>query len=489
MRTANTSPMPGAFVPVCNRPCPHNEVTALAKRSMGPVPPQVFLPLPTRSTDVWGEIRNFARRYRDGAWSWRDTAESYNGALRRRYLEAERSLRDDGLSGFQDWTIRAFLKTEKNRIAGRAMKPRLIFPRSPRYNLELASRLKPFEHWLWGRLNGSVLGFGTSRLVAKGLNPRQRANLISRKFSAFDECVCFEADGSAFEAHVGPASLREEHAVYGAAFPGDGRLRALLSKQLELRGTTTSGAKFSRKGARASGDYNTGMGNSLVFLVEVVSELRTYGVKFDILVDGDNVLIFLEKRDSGAVLAGFSKGVCESSGHEVVLERPVYRLEDVRFGGSAPLLLGGGNGRVMVREYHRVISGAFSSHIFLREPVFAREWMVGAARCELSQARGVPVLQAFFVSALKALGPVRQVRSDPHRDALALGQWFATEDAVLPVTAEARLSFESAFGVVPEDQERLEKSFSDIRFGSDWRHLSHVESVGDLDDVLQLLLR
>lgn len=488
MRTAYTAPIAGAFVPVCNRPCPHNEVTALAMRSMGPVPAQVFKPVSARSAVVWRELRLFARRYRDGAWSWRETAESYSGTLRRRYLEAERSLREDGLSGYQDWTIRAFLKTEKNRVAGRAMKPRLIYPRSPRYNLELASRLKPFEHWLWGRLNGSVLKVGNSRLVAKGLNPRQRGNLIARKFRAFRQCVCFEADGSAFEAHVGPAALKEEQAVYEAAFPGDGRLRALLEKQLWLRGTTSCGARFRRPGARASGDFNTGMGNSLCFLVEVVSALRLVGVPFDVLVDGDNVLVFLESQDAGLVLPRFSKDILESSGHEVVLERPARRLEDVRFGGSAPVFMGV-HGWNMVREHHRVISGAFSSHIYLREPVFAKEWMVGAAMCELSLARGVPILQSFFVNALRALGPVRRVRSHPHRDSLSLGAWFATEGNSIPVCSEARLSFEAAFGVVPEDQERLERSFDNMEFGSLWRHFRFVEGKSDLADIISDLSR
>jgi hypothetical protein len=489
MWTAYRAPVQGAFVPVCNRPCPHNEVTALALRSMGPVPAQVFEPVSARSEAIWGELSRFARRYRDGAWSWRATAESYSGTLRRRYLEAARSLEEDGLSGPQDWIIRAFLKTEKNRQPGKAMKPRLIYPRSSRYNLEVASRLKPFEHWLWGRLKGSVLGFDGSRLVAKGLNQRQRANLIRKKFASFRKCVCFEADGKAFEAHVGPDSLRREQNVYKAAFPGDSRLRFLLSKQLELHGTTSCGAKFSRKGARASGDFNTGMGNSLIFLVEVVAALRLYDLShFDVLVDGDNVLVFLEQDESRPVLDGFSKTILESSGHEVLLERPAFVLEDVRFGGSAPVFLGGGRGWSMVREYHRVLSGAFSSHVYLREAVFAREWMVGVAMCELSQARGVPILQSFFVSALRALGSVRRVREHPFADYLVKGAWFASVDDALSVSVDARLSFESAFGVTPEEQVRLEKSFSRMEFGSSWEVLSHVEGVSDLADVLHTLV-
>lgn len=477
-------------MPVCNRPCPHNEVTALAMRSMGEVPAQVFGPVSTRSELIWRKLAKFARRYRGGALSWRETAESYSGALRRRYLEAAKSLEEDGLSSYQDWTIRAFLKTEKNRLPGKAMKPRLIYPRSPRYNLELASRLKPFEHWLWSRLVGRVLGCGVSRLVAKGLNPRQRANLIKRKFGNFRSCVCFEADGKAFEAHVGPSSLVKEHSVYSAAFPGDGRLRYLLSKQLVLRGTTSCGAKFEREGARASGDFNTGMGNSLIFLVEVVSALRSFDLSyFDVLVDGDNVLVFLEQDESADVLSGFSDSILRSSGHEVLLERPAFRLEDIRFGGSAPVFLGAKEGWTMVREYHRVLSGAFSSHIYLREPKFAKEWMVGVAMCELSCALGVPILQEFFACALRRLPAVRRVREFAFREYFYLGAWFASLANMKPVTIDARVSFERAFGVGIDDQLRIEKSFSNMSFSDNWLILDHIGTVADLEFCANELLR
>jgi len=102
--------------------------------------------------------------------------------------------------------------------------------------------------------------------VGKGLNPRQRANLIVRKFNQFRDCVVFEVDGKAFEAHVTVPQLEQEHSVYDVAYQ-DARLRKVLSRQLELAGVTANGVKFSRPGGRASGDYNTGMGNTLVMLL------------------------------------------------------------------------------------------------------------------------------------------------------------------------------------------------------------------------------
>ncbi|QNC69246.1 putative RNA-dependent RNA polymerase [Phoma matteucciicola RNA virus 1] len=458
MRTGWRSGLMGTFVPVVHRSCPHNELAALALRTMGPLPPQVFEDLPERTTRVWSTLRRFVRRYDQGSWSHHETAMSYTGALRRRYLEAARSLADEGPSGFRDWYLRAFLKSEKNRSPSKMAKPRLIFPRSPRYNLELASRLKPFEHWLWGRLNGKVFGIGDgSRLVAKGLNPRQRANLIVRKFSAIKGCVCMEVDGAAFEAHVGPAQIREESAVYTSAVPGDGRLRWLLERQARLQGTVAE-AKFSREGGRASGDFNTGMGNSLIFLCEVISALRQLNVHFDTLVDGDNALLFLPPQHLDLVVENFSALVQASSGHEVKLERPADYIEGIRFGGSAPVFLGSKLGWSMVREWNRVLSGAFSSHVHLNEPKFARKWMNGVARCELSVARGVPVLQAWAVSAIRALGG-KTARIDFYRDYVAMGAWLAEVDAACDVTLDARISFGRAFGVTVDEQLRMEGSF------------------------------
>ncbi|QKN22641.1 RNA-dependent RNA polymerase [Erysiphe necator associated ambiguivirus 1] len=456
MRTVFQPGLPSTFVPVVHRSCPHNEVTALALRMMGPVPAQVFEPLPRRTLAVWATLRRFVRRYDDGCWSHQTTAESYGGALRRRYLEAARSLADEGLSTRQDHVIRAFLKSEKNRVPSKMAKPRLIFPRSPRFNLELASRLKPFEHWLWGRLNGRVFNVGDgSRLVAKGLNPRQRANLIVRKLSAIPDCVCFEIDGKSFEAHVGPASLRAEQAVYRSAFPGDRRLEWLLHAQLKLEGTV-AGAKFSRDGGRASGDFNTGLGNSLIFLVECISALRELGVHFDLLVDGDNALVFVSSRDVALVRAGIGPAILASSGHEVALERGASRPEGVRFGGSAPVHLGR-FGWTMVREWERVVSGATTSHKHLDQPAFALRWVKGVAMCELSLALGVPVLQEFALGLLRASSGVRkQVKAEWYGDQFFAGAWFATSDMARPVTREARLSFAAAFGVSPEEQEEME---------------------------------
>jgi len=155
----------------------------------------------------------------------------------------------------------------------------------------------------------------------------------------------------------------------------------------------------------------------------------------------------------------------DESGHEMVLEKPVSYLEGVRFGRSAPVSLGHGLGYTMVREPVSVLSGAFASHKNLREERFARRWVNGVAMCELSLARGVPVLQNFALEVLKKTASPKKVPVEELRDYFMVGAWLADERHVIPVSDEARLSFELAFGLSAEEQVRLESGFHQLSVG------------------------
>lgn len=459
MRSASLPQAQGMWVPAVHADCPHNELAALGMRVLAPLPVQVFEEVGPSVKAVFRVLKRIAAQGDVQQWSYLQTAESYSGALRLRYRKAEESLRVDGRLSGEDCYIRAFLKAEKYNAMAKPMKPRMICPRSPRYNLALASRLKPLEHWLWGSLTGPRLFRGGSgRVVAKGLNQTERANLIVRKFKARDNCVAFEVDGKAFESHVGPWQLREEHGVYKAAFPGDQGLVRLLHAQLELIGELRSGIKFSRKGARASGDYNTGMGNTIVMLATVVGPLQDLARgKFDVLVDGDNAVVFLDRDVSSRVLSDLPTMITNATGHEITLEKPASCIEEIRFGQSAPIYLGPNLGWRMVRDPRKVISQALSSHRWLREEKFAREWIRGVAACELSLAVGVPVLQQWALELQRRWGGPFGVRAHPHTDYFYQGAWLAGSEVAVAVHPSARVSFESAFGLGADAQVDLEQ--------------------------------
>lgn len=462
MYTACNVQIEGCWAPSVHANCNHNEVAALLKRSLAPTPiadPKARGPV----LAVFATLRRLARNWGGSRWSYLETAHSYSGAMRNRYIEAERSLRIDGPITRSDTLLGAFLKAEKFGY-GKFGKPRMIFPRSPRYNLALASFLKPFEHWLWGYLTARRLyGGSNTRVVAKGLNATARATLIRKKFLAFEDCVCFEVDGAAFEAHVDVWQLLKEQGVYLAAYGGDRELEDLLRRQLVNEGTTPGGVKFSRAGGRASGDFNTGMGNTLVMLGVVVGVLRSLQIPFDLLVDGDNALVFLHSRDSARVVREFHDHALSFSGHDMVLERPVQIVEEIRFGQCAPVEIHPGRW-TMVRDWRKVVSQMTSNHAHLNQPNFVMPYLKGVAQCELVLNVGVPVISSFAHHLLEQTRDFKSVDGSFYRDYQVLGVELERrgEATFEEPTAIARCSFHRAFGVAPDEQILLERQLRHV---------------------------
>lgn len=466
MLTGVRAGLEGCWVPQVHLPCAHNALDALVRRSLGPVPAATDIN-PLRVS--FRKLRRICRRYDGDEWTLERTAMSYSGSLQRRYLEAARSLSEDPLSP-EDWKLKCFVKAEKLDVRAKASKPRLIFPRSPRYNLALAAFLKPFEHWLWGVLKGvAQRGVRRSRVVGKGLNPERRANLIRRKMSEFADPLVMEVDGKAFEAHISADMVKLEHSCYLAAFRGSKDLAYLLGKQ-RTAGNAPGGIKFSRPGGRASGDFNTGMGNSLIMAAVVDCAMGIIGCKYDSLIDGDNALLFVERSDMPRVVADFPPLAQDHGGQEMVLEKPTGVFEEVVFGQSHPIDTGYRLG--MVRDWKKVLSGATSSHNHMHHYGEVHRFLLGVAICEYSLARGVPVLGDYFYQ-LQA--DCRKVASTPlgeshYRDYQAMGVNVREVLGKTPVWVEptmvARVSFERAFGVSPREQVLLEGRLPRISFSS-----------------------
>jgi len=397
-----------------------------------------------------------------------DIVRGYSGRMRLKYEKAELSMISDGRLGKADKLLKSFIKAEKvNPFKKMPTKPRMIMARSPRFNLTLATYLHPLEAALWRNLKTTCPGVSKTRQVGKGLDAVQRASLIRRKREAIGEgVVVFEVDGSRFEAHVTREDLLREHSVYYAAYPGDNELNRLLNVQLQLKGTTACGVKFRREGSRASGDYNTGLGNTLIMLAACRAIMKVYSgssvVRHDLLADGDNCLFFVEAGHAAHVMSRFQELAATVTAQEIVLERPVTVYEHCVFGQSKPVF--NGKQYLMTRDPYKVLSQAFSGHRHYWEWRHGRKVMKAVAQCELYLALGIPVLQAYFLSACKAMKYVPDLANPSDflegraLEAVRLaGGWKPLRRAQpREVTDQARTSFMKAFGIGASEQRQLE---------------------------------
>lgn len=442
----------GVWAPAVHSNCVHNELAAMGLRTMGPTPddPKRW---PASVTRQFTSLRVLVKRLAVTQMSVSEVVNSYSGAMRSKYAAAAAQLDSEGLVP-RDYRLSAFLKGEKFNPMGKLVKPRMINPRSAVYNLSVATRLKPLEHALWRRWKVGHMCDKT-RAVGKGLSGGQRARLIEKKMASVGDCVVVEVDGKAFEAHVTMRQLGLEQSVYRAAFPGDSGLAELLRAQLRLKGRTAGGVGFSRDGCRASGDFNTGMGNTILmgcFVLAAMSELE-FQTPWTVLVDGDNCLLFVRRPELGKLIARFADCLSSLCGHEMTVEKPAFCLEEVCFGQSHPVRTGAG--LTMVRDPFKVLSNAFCGYRHFHDHKFACRLIRSIAMAERAQNRGVPILSAYFDTAVTLTHHYKEIKDvefflDGHL-------WHAPPDrGFVPVSDEARISFELAFGLGVDEQLAME---------------------------------
>lgn len=446
-------PTAGTWRCQVHRGCVHNELTGLYGRVLGDVPEPTVPGIDSlrkglrRIGSMMRSRRTFTRL------EYATILENYSGAKRTRYERAAEELLCEPVCK-RDARITAFVKAEKRKESDEK-DPRMIQFRTPKYNLELATYLKPIEHAILAH-RGPRRGVRRSFVIAKGRDSVERANLIRAKWREFGDPVCVSLDASRFDKHVSVDALQAEHAVYNSIW-NDAYLAKLLSWQVSNAGRTMGGIRYKVKGNRMSGDYNTGMGNCLLMAAMSEQFLMSLRLKkWDYFADADDCLVFCERSDLDRLLKEVGPYFL-TFGHEVRVEGVAFELEDIRHCQGAPLDTA--TGLRMVRDWKKVLSQAFCGYNHYHSPKGGMRVMKSVAQCELILNAGVPVLQPLAQHILKLLENLRFAKLDL-RDTVA---WLASvearkrhfaweADASIPITGSARQSFERVFGLTTEQQ-------------------------------------
>lgn len=183
----------------------------------------------------------------------------YNGRKRMVYQKAVDSLVSRRLT-VADSFVSTFIKAEKVNLDKKGdPAPRVIQPRSPRFNVEVGRYLKKFEKSLFIAF-AKVFGYP---VVLKGMNVQQVGGWMHKHWTSFKRPVAVGLDASRFDQHVSRAALEWEHSIYNAFFKSK-ELRQLLRMQLRNRGVARCEGKrvdYVVDGCRMSGDVNTGLGD------------------------------------------------------------------------------------------------------------------------------------------------------------------------------------------------------------------------------------
>lgn len=373
-----------------------------------------------------------------------------------------------------DSVSNSFVKVEKGDTT---KAPRVIQPRKPKYNLVLGQYLKAIEHRVFKALQ-RMCGC-CSPVVMKGYNLDTVASIIAYKWSLFKQPVAVGIDASRFDMHVMEAQLMWEHNCYLKMYnmgkvrtlrDKNGRvaryiypnnpLGELLEKQMYNRGVGyCKDGKLSYRvtAKRFSGDLNTGMGNCLLMVPMIDRYCREHGIKYDLINNGDDAVVFMEERDVTKFLEGLPQWFIEN-GFRMTVEMPVRDLCEVEFCQMHPLLISGS--WTMVRNIPTAIAKDACTVLPITSRIMLEKWHTAIADGGLAAYTGVPILGEFYRMLLRngkgrASGILNSVQMQTGMKMMTRG--VSRRNDV--VTAEARQQVFQAWNITPDEQVALEGVF------------------------------
>lgn len=382
-----------------------------------------------------------------------DYPELYNGRKRAVYQRAVDSLSLRGVS-IVDSFVSTFLKAEKINFTSKSdPAPRVIQPRSARYNVMVGRYLKLFEKRVFSAFE-KVFHYP---VVLKGLNAQAVGEWMHRHWSSFKKPVAVGLDASRFDQHVSRAALEFEHSIYNSAF-GSSELRSLLKWQLRNRGIARVPGwrlDYVTDGCRMSGDINTGLGNCILMSCMVIAYCESNGINFRLANNGDDCVLFVEECDLHR-LDGIDQWMLDF-GFSLTREAPVRELEKVVFCQAQPVCTS--TGWRMVRDPFTAMSKDCVSLVGWANLEEFQAWATAIATCGLALTRGVPVWEAWYSQLLRLGGGASVVGVEERVN--ECGMYYMSKGVVGgEISTESRVSFYKAFGILPDLQTSLEEWYA-----------------------------
>lgn len=362
--------------------------------------------------------------------------------------------------GQADARMKTFVKAEKINLEKKPdPAPRVIQPRSPRYNLRVAQYLKLLEKRIFKAIDVVFKRRfqTTGPIVCKGLTATGTASCLHKKWSSFRNPVAVGLDASRFDQHVGVQALKWEHSVYTRCFRGSDAadLARLLSWQITNYGrgmTPSAKLKYKREGCRMSGDINTSLGNCLLMCGMIYAYADSKRVKVDLANNGDDCVVFMEKGDLKRFLDGLPEWFL-NMGFTMTVEPPVTIFEAIEFCQAHPLQ--GDFGWTMCRNL-AALSKDLHSLLPLDNGMMAYGWATSIGMGGAALANGVPVFETLY-QTLTVAGDGVVLGAHPLRDEGGLHRLSKGEiTRAVGISDRARVSFYNAFGVPPYMQRTLE---------------------------------
>lgn len=329
---------------------------------------------------------------------------------------------------------------------------RIITDPGPQYNLTIGMYIKPLERAVCDTFE-RYCGYP---VIMKGYNSVEQGAIFKDSWDYFVDPIALGGDASRFDTHTGKHIMQLEHSFYKMFLPGHKNIFKILAKALsrEVVGVANDAIiKYMLK-CRASGDHNTGLGNSVITCCMVLLWSQMKDVEARLHDNGDDWTIIMERPNVAKFLDGASEYFM-SLGYDMKIEPPVDVLERVDFCQTSPVF--NGKEYVMARHPDRCRGKDLTTHKVRNNKEY-RRWCAAVAECGLATCSGMPIMQSFYAHFHRsALGskPGNYYYNEYGRKALSRGLKYKYSYP----TDEARYSYYLAFDITPDAQKLIENQY------------------------------
>lgn len=364
----------------------------------------------------------------------------------------------------EDAFVKPFPKVEKSLkdvYNGEFPDPRVILPRTPRYNVEYGRFICAIEKRIFQAIDNLMPG---RRTVMKGLNVVEVAAVFAENWACFGDPVAVQLDASRFDQHVSVAAMLWKHRAYRKFLDMNEEEFKLFSWLCRQQLSTTAKAKdrdhklrFKSKGGLCSGDIDTSATAVLLVCAMFYTFLEKAGVDYRFVDNGDDCVVIMD-RSSLYVFDDLS-GFMEELGFLYRIDGVVDILEQVKFCQCHPVYEGHNKRYVMVRDPNDALA---KDTVIVKSGIsFAEECGIYKAIAQggLSLYGDMPLYHAFYSSLYEHYGGAKCPRYYPG------SYMMRTMSVDVKVTHTephelTRLSFYRAFGVSPGRQLEVEAMYN-----------------------------
>lgn len=407
--------------------------------------------------------------------------QHYSGTKRARYLRAISHLRGHEVQKKHS-KVKIFVKTELvEPVPGKLCKPRMISFRSDEFLLENKSWADDLERHFYGQQGGIYNSIDDLPECAKGHNMGKRANIIGRKVASLQNPRNVSLDGSAFDAHVHEETIRVVHKSYrkflrkvGVHSKDISYISHLLKMEIvnQCVGNFPDGTlKYTVRGNRMSGDWETAFGNCLIMSAMVAAVMDVLNIpescwrQYD---DGDDCLLFVEAEYQHLLVQ--LPELFKQLGMSIKVSEMVdaKTLENIEFCQSRPVF--NGSRYIMCRNPQKMWNSYFTSPRWFNSKEMQMSYHHSIGYADSLMYENMPVISQL---AYEMYSQTPAMRVNPQ----VLNQWrydngFMFKDYNIDisepvVTPDARESFSKAWGISPTWQvhyENLAKHLDVTRF-------------------------